>query len=112
LNAVCEGKLIVEKIKICSAQGDYLSINYDEEFDAAFNISSEFYKITKDNPWWDRSDPAAGDWFEIGKKEVKFHFQKVSWQKELLWEEENKNAKSNKPTWNPKIINGGKETKH
>jgi len=116
LNAVSEGRLAIKKVKISSTQGDNIWIHFDEDFAEDFgSLDCELYKTVDEKPWWTRSDPSIGDWFEIGKKEIKFHYQKSIWDKTLQWEKtnDNKDAKAkSKPNWNPKVIDGGKETKH
>lgn len=114
LNAVSEGRLSIRKIKISSSQGDNIWVHFDEDFAEDFgSLECELYKTINEKPWWTRSDPSIGDWFEFGKKDIKFHYQKSSWDKSLLWEKANdiKGVKS-KSNWNPKVIDGGKETKH
>jgi hypothetical protein len=113
LNAISEGNLSIEKVKICSGQGDNIWVHFDSDFAQDFgSLDSELYDSVKEKPWWLRSDPAVGDWFEFTKKEneLKFHFQKTSWDKSLEWND-NKETKT-KTTWNPQVIDGGKETKH
>ena len=113
LNAIAEGKISIHKIKISSTQADYIWVHFDEEFAENFkDITCEYYKIADQAPWWTRSDPSTGDWFEIGKKEVKFHHQKATWDKSLQWDLNDNKESTKKSSWNPTIINGGKETKH
>jgi hypothetical protein len=113
LNAIVEGRLAVRKVKIKSSQGDNIWVHYDEDFAEDFgSLDCEMYKtVNGEKPWWQRSDPSVSDWFEIGKKEIKFHKHTAIWDKTLQWE---KTAKENKPEpkWKPKIIDGGKDTKH
>ena len=112
LNAVCEGRLNIEKVKLCSKQGENIHIHFDSQFAEDFqSLTCEFYNTVNEKPWWDRPDPAVSDWFEISvkQKELKFHFHKCSWDKTLQWEQP-KEAKIK--TWKPEVINGGKETKH
>jgi hypothetical protein len=111
LNAIVEDKLSVVKVKVSSSQADNIWVNYDEDFTLAFQLESEFYKVTEQKPWWERSDPATGDWFEVGKKDIKFHFQKASWEKDLQWNTAKTEDKTS-PKWKPEVIKGGKETKH
>lgn len=112
LNAISEGKLSIHKVKISSTQADYIWVHFDDVFaENLKDINCEYYKITEVEPWWMRRDPSTSDWFEIGKKEIKFHCQKASWDKTLQWSTES-NENSKKPSWNPTIIDGGKETKH
>lgn len=114
LNAICEGNLSVQKVKISSSQADNIWVHFDTDFADTFqSLECELYKATDTTPWWERADPTTGDWFEIGKKDVKFHLQKASWDRTLQWEnasEEDKNKPN--PRWKPTVIDGGKETKH
>ena len=114
LNAICEDRLLIDKVKISSAQADNIWVHFDTEFAEVFtSLECEYYKVVKDKPWWQRPDPATGDWFEVNKKDIKFHFQKASWEKDLQWQNTStKNDNSPKSNWQPKVINGGKETKH
>ena len=117
LNAVSEGRISIETVNICSSQGDNIWINFDSSFAEEFgSLDSEFYKTVDEKPWWYRSDPSTSDWFEISKKEkeLKFHFQKSSWDKTLQWEQkvEKKNDNKKQSNWKPQVIDGGKETKH
>jgi hypothetical protein len=112
LSAVVEGKLTIHEVKICSTQADNIWVHFDSEFAEHFSsLDCELYKAADKLPWWQRSDPSTGDWFEINKKDVKLHLQKASWEKSLRWDY---NENDNKPTskWSPKVIDGGKETKH
>ena len=114
LNAIVEGRLSIQKIKISSEQGENIWVHFDEDFAEVFgSLDSEFYKTVKETPWWFRSDPSVGDWFEVSKKdkELKFHHQKASWDKTLHWDNDNKESKT-KSNWKPEVITGGKETKH
>jgi len=116
LNAISEGRLVVEKVKISSEQGDNIWVHFDQDFANDFgSLDSEYYKTVKETPWWFRTDPSTGDWFEIVKKdkEMKFHLQKSVWDKTLLWEKTNDNKSTKKgSSWQPQVIDGGKETKH
>jgi hypothetical protein len=115
LNAIVEGRLIIEKVKISSIQGDNIWIHFDSDFAADFSsLDSEFYTAAKETPWWFRPDPSVSDWFEPNKKdnELKFHYHKSSWEKALQWENTEKKKDKSKSSWNPRVINGGKETKH
>ena len=114
LNAICEGRLNISKVKIKSIQGDNIWVHFDEDFANDFgSLDCEFYKSIKDEmPWWQRSDPSSGDWFEINKKELKFHKQKTVWDKTLFWPEEKTVDNKKESRWKPQVIDGGKETKH
>lgn len=112
LNAIVEGNLSIQKIKLSSSQADNIWVHFDEDFAEIFgSLDSDLYKIADAKPWWTREDPATGDWFEFGKKETKFHFQKASWEKDLQWSSED-SIESKTSRWKPQVINGGKETKH
>jgi hypothetical protein len=114
LNAISEGRLNIHEVKISSIQGDNIWVHFDEDFANDFgSLDSEYYKAAKETPWWHRADPSTSDWFELSKKEMKFHFQKTKWEKSLLWDQE-KTEKDSKTTanWKPQVINGGKDTKH
>ena len=112
LNSITEGRLAIEKIKLCSNQGDNIYIHFDSQFAEDYGpLNCEYYDTVKEKPWWLRPDASVGDWFEVmtKQKELKFHFHKSSWDKTLEWEQ----AKEVKlATWKPEVINGGKETKH
>jgi len=116
LNAISEGRLNIEKIKISSNQGDNIWVHFDSNFAEDFgSLDSEYYTTAKETPWWFRSDPSTCDWFEPNKKdnELKFHFHKSSWDKTLLWDMDKKEKDSKKTlNWKPQVIDGGKETKH
>jgi hypothetical protein len=117
LNAVSEGRLSIRKVKLSSSQGDNIFVHFDEDFAEDFgSLNCELYKTVDETPWWFRADPSVSDWFEIGKKEIKFHHHKCSWDKTLQWEKQNNDNKKKdtkkSPTWNPQVIDGGKETKH
>ena len=114
LNAICEGRINIVKVKIKSTQGDNIWIHFDEDFANDFgSLECDFYKSIKDEqPWWQRSDPSSGDWFEVNKKELKFHKQKTTWDKTLLWSSEKVVDEKKESRWKPQVIDGGKETKH
>jgi hypothetical protein len=115
LNAICEGKLSIQKVKISSSQADKIWVHYDSELAEVFDrLDNEMYNLIKETPWWDRPDPSCGDWFEYGKKDTKFHKQKASWDKELQWEpvKTTQLEEPKKALWKPQVIDGGKETKH
>jgi len=114
LNAISEGRLFIRKVKLRSTQGDNIWIHFDDEFAEDFgSLECEMYKTVKEEqPWWGNPDPSTCDWFEIGKKEIKFHKHKSVWEKSLLWEQSNDNKEKTGPKWKPKVIDGGKETKH
>ena len=114
LNAISEGRLSIQKVKIRSKQGDNIWVHFDEDFATDFgSLSCDFYDSLKDEtPWWSRSDPSTGDWFETNKKELKFHKQTSTWDKSLNWQQEPSNDKKSKSSWKPQVIDGGKETKH
>ena len=109
LNAVTEQKLLINKITLSSSQGENVWIHYDDEFDQVFNLESQLFSQTKETPWWLRNDASVSDWFEIGKKESKFHKHVAKWEESLLWE--NKAEKNLINKWKPTVIDGGK-TKH
>jgi hypothetical protein len=114
LNAIVEDRLSIVKVKIRSVQGDKIWVHFDEDFANDFgSLECEYYKSIKDEvPWWNRPDPSSGDWFEINKKELKFHKQKTTWDKTLLWSSEKATETKKESRWNPQVIDGGKETKH
>lgn len=112
LNAISEGNMIINQIKIKSDQGDNVWVHFDEDFAMAFGSleNSMYEKINSEKPWWYRPDASSCDWFEIKKKEVKFHLHKVAWDKSLSWDTDEDNKKSNL-LWKPHVIDGGK-SKH
>ena len=111
LNAISDGRISIQKVKLSSDQGDKIWIHFDTDFAEDFSsLESEYYKAVKETPWWHRDDPSVNDWFEISKKEMKFHLHKSSWDKTLQWDVKNDNKKAS--NWSPKVIDGGKETKH
>ena len=114
LNAISDGRISIQKVKLCSDQGDKIWIHFDTDFAEDFSsLESEYYKAVKETPWWHREDPAVNEWFEISKKEMKFHLHKSSWDKTLQWDvKKDKNDNKKAPNWSPKVIDGGKETKH
>jgi len=114
LSAICEGRLIIREVKLKSTQGDNIWVHFNEEWAQEFsNVNCEFYKSVEETPWWFRADAAVSDWFEISnkKQELKFHFHKSAWDKTLQWDQTD-NVKSAKVGWKPRVIAGGKETKH
>jgi len=115
LNAITEGRLNIQKVKISSDQGDNIWIHYDEEFANDFgSLDCDFYQTVNEKPWWLRDDPSVSDWFEINKKdkELKFHYHKCVWDKALQWNNDNSTDEGKKIRWKPQVIDGGKETKH
>jgi hypothetical protein len=114
LNAVCEGRLNIAKVKIKSVQGDNIWVHFDEDFANDFgSLDCDLYASLKNEmPWWQRPDPATGDWFEVNKKELKFHKQNSIWDKTLLWPEGKTLELKKESRWKPQVIDGGKETKH
>ena len=85
------------------------TLNFVDEFAEDFgSLECEMYKTVKEeHPWWGNPDPSTCDWFEIGKKEIKFHKHKSVWEKSLLWEQSNDNKEKTGPKWKPKVIDGG-----
>jgi hypothetical protein len=112
LNAIVEGNLNIQQIDVCSSQADNICVHFDTDFAEDFqSLDCEYYKVTEQKPWWQRSDPSTGDWFEFGKKDTKFHLQKASWDKTLQWNNISAEDAAS-PKWKPTVIHGGKETKH
>ena len=69
LNAITEGRLSVQKVKIRSQQGENLWVHFDIDFAKEFtNLDCDYYNVQTEKPWWFRPDASTGDWFEFNNR--------------------------------------------
>ena len=107
-NAILDGKITVNKLKLGSYQGDGITYSVDKNSKELTLLDVDGWfskKFSKFDPWWLRSDTATYD-KEMPKGLYTGHF---SWNNQTIPVDKDHGDHAKIFEFNPKVLDGGKD---